>query len=50
MIYTNIYQNHVPCSYNYKLVTANDRFSEPLFKQIFSHLTVVILLLFMNFL
>ena len=29
LFYTNKYQNHVPCSYRYKLVCVNDKPSEP---------------------
>ena len=27
--YTNKYQKHIPCSYGYKLVCVNDKFSKP---------------------
>ena len=29
LFYTNKYQNHVPCSYRYKLVCVNDKPSKP---------------------
>ena len=30
MFYTNKHQNHVPCSYRYKLICVNVHFSKPL--------------------
>ena len=31
--YTNKWQNHIACSYGYKLVCVDDKFSKPLFSK-----------------